>query len=72
MDKISCFEMPDFVEVFVHDTLVYMVQKYLVDSNRHQLMIISCLYNRVFVVYSYFVEKMGKLHSDPVENVGIH
>ena len=50
MGKFSCFEMLDVVEVFVHDILVYMVQKYLVDNIRHHLMIKS-LYNRVFVVY---------------------
>ena len=53
--KSLCFEMLAFLEVFVHDTFMYMVQKYLVDSNRHHLMINSWMYNRVFVVYFYFV-----------------
>ena len=44
-----------------------MVQKYLVDSNHHQM--ISNLCYKVFVVYSYFVEKMGIFHYNPVEGV---
>ena len=71
MGKFSCFEMLDVVEVFVHDILVYMVRKYLVDNIRHHLMIKS-LYNRVFVVYFSFVGKMGNFCSDPVRNVGSH
>ena len=61
-----------FLEVFVHDTLMYMAQKYLVDSNRHHLMINSWMYNRVFVVYFYFVRKMGNFFSDPVRDVYSH
>ena len=30
---------------------------------------INNLRNKVFVVYSYFVEKMGNFHYDPVEGV---
>ena len=45
-----------------------MVQKCLVDSNHHRQMINnSC--NKVFVVYSYFVGKMGNFHCDLVEGV---
>ena len=62
------FEMLEFVEVFVCDILVYMVQKYLVDNNRHHRMINS-LYNRVFVVYFYFVEKLDSFRYDPVRDV---
>ena len=57
MEKILYFGVFDFVEVFVHNTLVYIVQKYLVDSNRHPLIINSWMYNRAFVVYFYFVGK---------------
>ena len=45
-----------------------MVQKYLVESNHHHQMICN-LYDKVFVVYSYFVEKMGNFHYNPVEVV---
>ena len=56
---------------FVHDILVYMVQKYLVNNICHHLMINS-LYKRVFIVCFYFVGKMGKFQSDPVKDVGSH
>ena len=49
-----------------------MVEKYLVDSNHHHLMIISWDDNRVSVVYFYFVEKMGNFHSEPVRDVDSH
>ena len=68
MGKSLQFEMLEFVEVFVCDILVYMVQKYLVDNNRHHRMINS-LYNRVFVVYFYFVEKLDSFRYDPVRDV---
>ena len=56
------------VAIFVCNILVYMVQKCLVDDNYHHQMI-GNLFNKVFVVYSYFVEKMGNFHYDPVEGV---
>ena len=58
--KSSYFGMVEIVAVFVGDILVYMVQKCLVDDN---------LFNELFVVYSYFVEKMGNFHYNPVEGV---
>ena len=64
--------MLDFVEVFVHCILGYMVQKYLVGSNRHLLMINNLMYNMVFVVYFYFAGKMGNFHSDLVRDVDNH
>ena len=42
-----------------------MVQKYLVGSDHHQQMI-SSLYYKVYVVYFYFVERMGNFHYNPV------
>ena len=72
MGNILCFGMPDFVEVFVHNILVCMVQKHLVGNNRHHLMINNLMYNMVFVVYSYFIGKMGNFHSDPVRDVNSH
>ena len=60
--------MVEIVAVFVYDIIVYMVQKCLVDDNHHHQMI-GNLCNKVFVVYSYFVEKMGNFHYDPVEGV---
>ena len=62
------FEMFEVVEVFVCNIFVYMVQKDLVENNNHHQMINS-LYDRVFVVYFYFVEKMGNLRYDPVKDV---
>ena len=47
-----------------------MVQKYLVDSNHHHQMISNLFYKvSIFVFYSYFVEKMGNFHYNPVESV---
>ena len=63
--------MLGFFEGFVHDILEYMVQKGLVSSNRHHLMVNSLMCNRVFVVYFYFVGKMGSFYSDPVRDVDI-
>ena len=60
--------MVEIVAVFVFDILVYMVQKSLVDDNHHH-QIISNLCNKVFAVYSYFVEKMGNFYYYPVEGV---
>ena len=45
---------------------LYMVKKYLVDNNHHHQMISNLCY-KVFVVYSYFVEKMGNFHYNPVK-----
>ena len=45
-----------------------MVQKYLVDNNRHHRMVNS-LYNRVFAVYFYFFGKMGSFRYDRVKDV---
>ena len=66
--KSSYSEIVEIVAVFVCNIPVYMVQKSLVDDNHHHQMI-SNLCNKVFVVYSYFVEKMGNFHYDPVEGV---
>ena len=48
-----------------------MVQKYLVDNNHHHQVINSLCY-MVYVVYFYFVEKMGNFHYNPVEGVNYH
>ena len=53
----------EFVVVFVFDTLVGMVQKYLV--NDHHRMIRNP-YGEMSVFDFYFVEKMGKFHYNPV------
>ena len=66
--KSSYFEMVEIVADFVCNILVYMVQKCLVDDNRHHQMI-GNLCNKLFVVYFYFVEKMGNFHYNPVEGV---
>ena len=63
--------MVEIAAVFVFDFLVYMVQKRLVDDNHHHQMI-NNLCNKVFVVYSYFVEKLGNFHYYPVEGVDFH
>ena len=60
--------MVEIVAVSVCDILEHMVQKYLVDDNHHQQMINSLCYI-VYVVYFYFVEKMGNFHPNPVEGV---
>ena len=63
--KFLFFEMVEIVAVSVCDILEYMVQKYLIDDNhRHQM--INSLYYMVYVVYFYFVEKMGNFHYNPV------
>ena len=62
-------EIFEFVGVFVHDILEYMVQKYLVGNN-HDHRMINCLYNRGFVVYFYFVGKMCNFHYDLVGDMG--
>ena len=66
--KFSYFGMVEIVAVSVCNILYYMMQKYLVDSNHHHQMI-SNLFHKVFVFYSYFVEKMGNFHYNPVESV---
>ena len=65
VDKSLHFGMLDFVEVFVCNVLVYMVQKYLVENNHHHRMLSLC--NRAIVVYFYFVEKKSSFRYDPVE-----
>ena len=70
VDKFSYFGMVEIVAVFVCDLLVYMVQNYLVDNNHHHQMIMinnSC--NKVFVVCSYFVGKVGNFHCNLGESV---
>ena len=62
-------EMFEILGVFVYDILGYIVQKYLVGNNHHHRMI-NCLYSRVFVVYFYFVGKMGNFHYDLVGDMG--
>ena len=70
--------MFDLVEVVLHGTLVYMVQKNLVDNNHHHLMINNQVYNKVysvylcFVHYFYSVEKMDNFHFGLVKFVGSH
>ena len=64
--KPSYFGMVEIVAVFVCDSLVYMVQKCLVDDN-HQHQMISNMCNNVFVVYSYFV--YSYFHYNPAEGV---
>ena len=66
--KSSYSEIVEIVAVFVCNIPVYMVQKSLVDDNHHHQMI-SNLCKKVFVVYSYFVEKMGNFHYDLVGGV---
>ena len=66
--KFSYFEIVETAAVSVCNILWYMVQKYLVDSNHHHQMISNLCY-KVFVVYSYFVEKMDNFHYNPVEGV---
>ena len=51
----------EVVVVFVYDTLVCMVQKYLVVNNHHQM--IDNPYDEVFAV-----EKMDNFHYGPVED----
>ena len=72
MGDILYFEINDFVEVFVYDFLSCMVQKNLVDNNRHRLMINSLMCDMVFVVYSYFVGKMKNFHCDLEKDVDSH
>ena len=69
---ILYFEILDFVEVFVYDTLLCMVQKYLVDNNLHHLMINNLMCDMVFVVYSYFVGKMDNFHYDLERDMESH
>ena len=64
--KFSNFGMVQIVAVFVCNILVYMVR--LVFNNHHHQMT-SNLCNKAFVVFSYFVEKMGNYHCDLVEGV---
>ena len=59
--KFSYFEMVEFVAVFVCDNLYCMVQKYRVGDN-NLLQMINSLYHMVYVVYFYFVERMGNFH----------
>ena len=42
-----------------------MVQKYLVGDN-HLPQMINMLYYMAYVVYFYFVERMGNFHYNPV------
>ena len=60
--------MLDVVEVFLHDILVYMAQKDLVDKICFYLMINS-LYSKVFVVYFYFVGKVDSFQYYPVRDM---
>ena len=68
VSKFLHFGMLEFVEVFVCDILVCMVQKYLVEINHHHQMIKS-LCNRVFVAHSFFVEQMDSFRYDLAEDV---
>ena len=52
--------------VFVYDTLVCMVQKYLVVNNHRQT--IDNPYDEVFAFYFCFIEKIDNFHYDPVED----
>ena len=60
------YDMYMVFALLVRDILEYMVQKYLVVINHHQM--ISNLYDEV-LFYFYFAEKMGNFHYDPVEDV---
>ena len=74
MGDILCFGMLDFVEVFVHDILVYMVQKYLVgkmdnfhsdlmrdvDSHENLLNLLMYLENFIFVKINDFAYLFGE------------
>ena len=71
MGDILYFEILDFVEVFVYDILLCMVQKYLVDNYRY-LMVNSLMCDMVFVVYFNFVEKMDNFHCDLERDVDSH
>ena len=51
------------VVVFVYDTLVSMVQKYLVNDHRQMT---HNPYDEMFVVYFYFVGRMSNFHYNPV------
>ena len=66
--KSSYFGMVEIVAVFLYNLLACMVQKSLVDDNHH-LQMLNNLFNKMFVVYSYFVEKMGNFYYNPVEGV---
>ena len=59
------YDMYMVFALLVRDILEYMVQKYLVVNNHHQM--ISNPYEVLF--YFYFVERMGNFHYDPVEDV---
>ena len=61
------YDMYMVFALLVRDILEYMVQKYLVVNNHHQM--ISNLYDEVLAFYFYFVEKMDNFHYDPVEDV---
>ena len=62
------FETFEVIEVFVCNILVYMVQNILVENNHHH-QLTNSFYDSVFVVYFYFVEKVGNFRYDPVEDV---
>ena len=47
-------------------------ERCMVDNNRHCLMINSLMCDMVFVVYSYFVEKMDNFHCDLEMDVDSH
>ena len=55
--------------LLVHDILDYTVQIYLVVKN-HNLRI-SNPFDKMFVFYFYFVEKMDSFHYDPVKDVNL-
>ena len=55
--------------LLVHDILDYMVQIYLVVKNHH--LRISNPFDKMFVFYFYFVEKMDSFHYDPVKDVNL-
>ena len=51
MGDILYVEILELVEVFLYVNLMCMVQKYLVDNNRHRLMINKLMCDMVLVVY---------------------
>ena len=65
--------MLDLVEVLLHDIIVFMVQKLLVDNSHHHLLInkVNCVYLG-FVHYFYSIEKMDNFHFSLVKFVGSH
>ena len=63
----NSYDLYVFSVFLVHDILEYMVQICLVVKNHH--LRISNPFDKMFVFYFYFVEKMVNFHCDPVEDL---